>query len=96
MRWRLGSSCSLEERLLALRAVVNEAITSKAPRRTVSCLAAAVAHALFGVAAPCPSGARAGAPCAVAEEPARATRRRRRRQRAGKDKGEMETEAVAE
>ena len=55
----LGDFSGLTERILALRAVVAEAIASKAPRRTVACLGAAVAHALFGAAAPGSPSARA-------------------------------------
>ena len=47
-----GDFSELTERLLALRAVVAEAIASKAPRRTVARLGAAVATALFGAASP--------------------------------------------
>ena len=87
-----NASDTVEERLWALRAVVNEAINSQAPRRTVACLTAAVAHALFGSAAPRPSGARPGAPGAETEEPSKAARRRRRRQRACNEKGKVEAE----
>ena len=40
------------QRLLALRAVIAEAISAKAPRRAVACPGAAVTLALFGAAAP--------------------------------------------
>jgi hypothetical protein len=73
----------MAQRLLALRAVVAEAILSKAPRRTVACLGAAVATALFGAAAPGPSSARASARVSDEEVPAPAKRRPRRGKRAG-------------
>ncbi len=71
----------LVQRLAALRAVVSEAIASKAPRRTVACLGAAVATALFAPAPPGSPSARAGA---RGELPVHARRRPRRGRRAGK------------
>ena len=71
-------STDLEERLAALRTVVAEAIASKAPRRTVACLGAAVATALFGAASPRPPAAQACAQAANEMAPTRAARRRRR------------------
>ena len=65
-------SGDLAARLLALRAVVAEALASKAPRRTVACLGAAVAHALFGAAAPPPPVARSCAQAADEGQSARA------------------------
>ena len=86
-------STDLEERLAALRTVVAEAIASKAPRRTVACLGAAVATALFGAASPRPPAAQACAQAANEMAPTRAARRRRRGLRRRK---EVEAEEMEE
>jgi hypothetical protein len=79
---RYAASADMDARLLALRAVVAEAVASKAPRRTVACLGAAVAAALFGAAPPNAPAARTVAPGleeATLPQPSEAQRRRRRR-----------------
>ena len=85
----------IAERLAALRAVVADAIALKAPRRTVTCLGAAVAQALFRAAAPGSPSARACAREADEEEPARAKRRTRRGKRVRKEVVETEVASAA-
>ena len=85
----MAASADLDARLAALRAVIAEAVASKAPRRTVACLGAAVASALFGAAPPRASSA---GPAELGVEVATAAatgRRSRRGRRAAKVKKSM-------